>query len=213
MSLFVCGTSTGVGKTVVSAAIMKQYGVKTGVRYWKPVQTGTPPDDDREDALVMSGIGSEFFLPVEYSFKAALSPHRAAELEDSRLDLEILIQKFRALESGGPLLIEGAGGLLVPLNRTYTWLDFLKKADLPVLLTALSGLGTINHSLLTIQALQTQGIKVAGIVFSGPPNPDNVRTVLEFSKVPLIASYERKTGEPLSGRIDPEQLLQPYLKP
>lgn len=211
MSLFVCGTDTGVGKTILSAALFRRYAPDNpALRYWKPVQTGD--DDDCAEVLRLSGLPAERAYPNQYKFQAPLSPHRAAELEHSEVSFDALIERYVELSRSGPLLLEGAGGLLVPLNRRYTWLDFLERARLPVVLAARSGLGTINHSLLTLAALRSRAIPVAGVVFCGTPeNPDNFRTVAEFGSVSVVGCFSYAPGAPL-GDPDPAGLLAPYLR-
>ena len=184
LSLFICGTDTGIGKTHVAAAIMySQHQRIIDLRYWKPVQTGSGEDDDRQLTIELSGVSNSYFLPTTLSFKEPLSPHRAAELENYTIELEELLRAFHENVKNHSLLIEGAGGLLVPINRRVTWLDFLKETGLPVLLVARSGLGTINHSLLTLEQLRRHQVGVAGIVFCGPTNQDNMRTIEEFAGV------------------------------
>jgi dethiobiotin synthase len=211
MSLFVCGTDTGVGKTILSAALFRRYAPDNpALRYWKPVQTGD--DDDRAEVLRLSEMPEERAHANLYKFQAPLSPHRAAELEHSEVSFDALIERYVELSRSGPLLLEGAGGLLVPLNRRYTWLDFLERARLPVVLAARSGLGTINHSLLTLAALRSRAIPVAGVVFCGTrENPDNFRTVAEFGAVSVVGCFSYAPGAPL-GDPDPAGLLAPYLR-
>ncbi len=210
MSVFVCGTDTGVGKTILSAALFKRYAPENpGLRYWKPVQTGD--DDDRADVLRLSGMAEDRACLNLYKFQAPLSPHRAAELENAEVNFDALLERHAELSRGGPLLLEGAGGLLVPLNRRYTWLDFLERARLPVVIAARSGLGTINHSLLTLAVLRARAIPVAGVVFCGTPdNPDNFRTVAEFGAVSVLGCFTYAPGAPLSDP-DPDGLLATHL--
>ena len=122
--------------------------------YWKPVQTGT--ELDRESVTQMAGadFDSTRVLLESYHFQRALSPHRAAELENKEIDPNKILADFAKHQKKGPLLIEGAGGLLVPLNRKYTWLNFLEDTKLPVIIVSQTVLGTINHSLLTAKVLK-----------------------------------------------------------
>lgn len=212
MSLFITGTDTGVGKTHASAALMARYAGLAKLRYWKPVQTGSD-DDDRATALRLSGLGPERFLPVAHHFTEPLSPHRAAELDGARIDLDDLVQLARRHMEEGPLLVEGAGGILVPLNREKTWMDFVKKLDLPVCIVARTGLGTINHTLLTVEALRHRDIKIAGILFCGPENEENLLTIREFSALPVLGRFYF-TGKPTHEQlatIDPDDILAKFL--
>lgn len=203
MSVFICGTGTGVGKTITAAAIMKRYASRMKISYFKPIQTGTElGDDDTRTVRELSGLPAEFFQPPLYAFKAPLSPHRAAELEGQRISFAGLLDR---VGSSPNLLIEGAGGLLVPINRQCTWLDFLKELQLPVILAAHSGLGTINHSLLTIRALEQEGLRIIAIVFCGELMPDNMKTVNDFSGLPVLA-FDGGSALDLS-RFDEEEKL------
>ena len=205
MSVFVCGTDTGVGKTIVSAALLKLYSDVPGLAYWKPVQTGD--DDDRATVARLSGVAEERLFPNSYRFSEPLSPHRAAELEDGHIVLDRLLEDLARYRATGPVIVEGAGGLLVPLNRRVTWLDFLKLAQLPVVIVARTALGTINHSLLTAKTLGAAGIARIGFVFCGPDNPDNIRTIMQFTDLPALAQFEYKDGDRLTANVDPAGLL------
>jgi len=160
---FVTGTDTGVGKTVVSAALA----ARTGYRYWKPIQTG--PDDDTAEVRMLAGCevfdqGVRLADPV--------SPHLAAERAGMTIDLRTL----KAPE--GHWIVEGAGGVLVPINDSETMADLMRVLALPVIIAARSTLGTINHTLLALEALRSRSLQVAGVVMAGEPNADN-RSAIE----------------------------------
>jgi len=210
MSLFISGTDTNVGKTFAAAVLMARYR-DSGPLYWKPVQTGFPPDDDRRTALELSGLREESFLPTGFTFREPLSPHRAAELEGRELSLDELCAKFREYEKRSSLLVEGAGGLLVPLNRRETWIDFLTELSLPVVLVARTGLGTINHSLLSIEILRRNSLKIVGVLFAGPPNEDNMNTVGQMSGIPVLGRIDYRSAADRPEDIDPNGLLGEYL--
>jgi dethiobiotin synthetase len=205
MSLFICGTDTGVGKTIASAALLRTYAGVQGLRYWKPVQTG--PEEDRCTVQTLSGVDGARILPNCYHFREPLSPHRAAELDDAHIVMERLLDQLRQHQAQGPVIVEGAGGLLVPLSRRSTWLDFLRMADLPVVIVARTGLGTINHSLLTARTLRAAGIRTIGFVFCGPDNPDTIRTIMQFTDLPALAQFEYAPGAALNVNADPAGLL------
>lgn len=221
MSLFISGTDTGVGKTVSSAALMLRYDPVIRLKYFKPVQTGCPPDDDRLEVMRLTGLPEDRFYPVERSYQAPLSPHRAAELEGDEIRLQDLVEKTKRYMVEGPLLVEGAGGLLVPLNRRETWIDFLKTTGLPVLLVARTGLGTINHTLLSVNMLRQNRIPVAGLLFVGEENQDNLRTIENFSGVPVtgrihleashMRDYESFSGSHAIPAMDPDEVLKRWL--
>ncbi|MEB3242056.1 MAG: dethiobiotin synthase [Cyanobacteriota bacterium] len=183
MRLVIAGTDTDVGKTVVSAMVTQGL----GARYWKPVQSGVEGGGDSERLRQLLALPPERVLPEAYRFQAPVSPHWAAELEGRRIDPDAL-----ALPSGeGPLVVECAGGLLVPLRRDQggAWLqiDQISRWGLPVLLVARSGLGTLNHTLLSLEVLRQRALPVLGLVLNGPLHPDNPRTLAELGGVPVLA--------------------------
>lgn len=179
MSVFVTGTDTGIGKTMTCGCLMKAFAERPEIKYYKPVQTGS--DNDRDEVLKMSGLPNQRALPFEFHFSEPLSPHRACELDGCEpVELEYLVHRFKEHSRSAELIVEGAGGLFVPLNRQRTWLDYLQHTGLSVVLVTRTTLGTINHTLLSIEALLSRSIEIAGIVFSGPENEDNRKTILEF---------------------------------
>lgn len=206
MSIFVTGTGTGVGKTHTAAALLSRYAT-TRLRYWKPVQTGE--DDDCALTRSLSGLSADRFAPTGWKFREPLSPHRAAELEGRFVTAGEILTRWNELENEGPLLVEGAGGVYVPLNRKETWADLLIHKGCAVVIAASSGLGTINHSLLTIHALRDQHIPIAGIFFCGPRNDDNMKTILEFSQTASLGWLDF-TGDLAEspGEIDPDGILE-----
>ncbi|MCE9596580.1 MAG: dethiobiotin synthase [Spirochaetia bacterium] len=214
MALFVTGTDTGVGKTHAAAAILHRYRHIKNIKYWKPVQTGI--DVDPLDATIvrsLTGLDESFFLPTTLRYKAPLSPHRAAELENSVIDLDDLLTRF-AQEAGNsqtaPLIVEGAGGILVPLNRKQTWIDFIHAASIPVVVVARTGLGTINHTLLTIEYLRRQAATIVGVIYCGESNEDNIRTISEMSGVPSLGQFYFR-GIADFAMVDAKNRLEQYL--
>jgi dethiobiotin synthetase len=173
-----------------------------GGTYWKPVQSGVEGGVDTKAVQKMTGLPAERFLEESYVFTEALSPHRAAELDDTQIDLDKLSIPQQV---AGPLIIEGAGGLMVPLTRKNLMINHFKKWDVPVILVARTGLGTINHTLLSLEAMWSRKIRVHGIIFVGDENEDNIRTVSDFSQVkvlgrlPMLDSLNAKT---LSGAFE-----------
>ena len=193
-SFFLTGTGTSVGKTTTAAALLLRY---PSLVYWKPVQTGK--DLDRLQVKKLTQLDNKCFLLESYHFSAPLSPHKAAELEKKTIVPEKILQDLYSYTTQGKtLLVEGAGGLLVPLTRQYTWLDFLIDSKLPVVIVALTSLGTINHSLLTAKALQQQQIPILGFVFCGPKNDDNIRTITEMAKITLLGRFDLQEKKNLS---------------
>src|SRR5262249_48882795 len=133
----------------------------------------------------------QFFLPETFKLAAPLSPHTAAERENVEIELEDFV--LPPVPYGRHLIVEGAGGLMVPLNQKHTMLDLICHLELPALVVARSSLGTINHTVLTTQALVQRGVKVLGVVMNGDRNDDNRRAIEHFSGVPVVAQIERLT--------------------
>lgn len=183
----VTGTDTGIGKTVFCAALM--CGLEdAGVRphYWKPVQSGLDEGADTMHVRRLTGLPEERFLPEAYVFRESLSPHRAAEIDGAAIDVAALQDAARIPDCDGTLVIEGAGGLMVPLSRERLLIDVFAAWNTPVILCAHTGLGTINHTLLSLEALRARGISVHGIAFVGEENGDNIRTIADFSETRIL---------------------------
>jgi malonyl-CoA O-methyltransferase len=178
--VFVTGTDTGVGKTVAAACFARAW--QAG--YWKPVQTGAAAgDDDTATVTALAGLPpARVFAPV-HMLRAPLSPHAAAELEDVRITLDGIVPPRTA----HPLVVEGAGGVLVPLNERDLMIDLMARLALPILLVARGTLGTINHTLLSLAALRSRGLPVAAVVLSGPANAGNRSAIQHFGQVRILA--------------------------
>ncbi|HEY9081233.1 dethiobiotin synthase [Magnetovibrio sp.] len=193
--LIVTGTDTGIGKTVLSAMLT----LALAASYFKPVQSGTVDETDRDAVKRMTGLGDDRVLPNAVTLREPLSPHRSAELDGVEIDVESL-----APPPSGPLIVEGAGGLMVPLNRKTLFIDLFARWQLPVVLAARTGLGTINHTLLSLEALRARDIPVLGVAFIGDDNADNIRTIAEMGEVKVLGRM------PLLERIDAETLNQVF---
>jgi len=177
-SYFITGIGTDVGKTVVSAILTKAF----NAHYWKPIQSGISEgsDSDRIRQLVPSAK----VLPELYRLKEALSPHAAAELEG----IEIELKNLELPEVDGDLIVEGAGGLMVPINFSGdNFLDLIKIWKLPVIVVSRHYLGSINHTLLTIELLKYNDIELAGIIFVGSENRATEQVILRKSGAPILA--------------------------
>ncbi|MCP9889172.1 dethiobiotin synthase [Cyanobium sp. ATX 6A2] len=184
--LVVCGTDTDVGKTLVSAWLVQGL----GARYWKPVQSGVEGGGDSATVRHLLDLPAERLLPEAYRLSTPVSPHWAAERDGVTIEPQRL-----ALPAGGePLVVETAGGLLVPLGRHWLQIEQLQRWGLPVLLVARSGLGTLNHTLLSLEALRARSIPVLGLVLNGPPHADNPRTLEQLGGVPVLAQLPRLTS-------------------
>ncbi|MER8440430.1 dethiobiotin synthase [Mesorhizobium sp. M1312] len=176
--IVITGTDTGIGKTVFAAGLA---GLLDGF-YWKPVQSGLDGETDSEVVARLAGLPSERVLPEAYRLKSALSPDRSAEIDGVAIKAADLT--FPVLPT--PLVIEGAGGLMVPLNRRTSFIDIFAEWRLPVILCARTTLGTINHTLLSIEALRARSIPLAGIAFIGDEMADTQRTIVEMGGVPQL---------------------------
>ena len=173
--IVVTGTDTGIGKTVFSAGLA---GLLDGF-YWKPVQSGLDEETDSEAVERLAGLPSGRVLPEAHRLKSPLSPHRSAEIDG--VSIEAADLAFPVLPT--PLVIEGAGGLMVPINRQTSFIDIFAEWRLPVILCARTELGTINHTLLSIEALRARSIPLIGIAFIGEEVADTQRTITEFGGV------------------------------
>lgn len=191
----ITGTDTGIGKTVVSAMLT----LALEASYWKPIQSGIKGGVDTKTVQKMTGLPAERFLPEGYVLTEALSPHRSAELDDTTIDIDTLTIP----QTDEPLIIEGAGGLMVPITRKNLLINIFRKWNetehIPVILVARTDLGTINHTLLSCEALWSRNIPIHGIIFVGDDNPDNMRTIADLSGVkilghlPMLDSLDAKT--------------------
>ncbi|MEX2573047.1 MAG: dethiobiotin synthase [Balneolaceae bacterium] len=182
--LFITGTDTGVGKTVLSSAFCA--GLNAG--YWKPVQAGTEPLTDSERVREWTSLPQNYFYDEQFCLSLPMSPHAASEKEG----IHIRLDDFKLpVFSQNKLIVEGAGGLLVPVNRRHTMLDLIYRLNLPVLLVARSGLGTINHTLLSIRMLEQYKVPLWGVVLNGPPNPSNEDAIRHFGKVDKLYAFPR----------------------
>ncbi|MFP4314222.1 MAG: dethiobiotin synthase [Alphaproteobacteria bacterium] len=174
MSFILTGTDTNIGKTVAAAMLVQGL----GYNYWKPFQSGIEDGGvDTRRVQKMTDLPDERFLSEKYVLSEPLSPHLAAEIDGVSIDMDDL----GIPPSDRPLIIEGAGGLMVPLTRKNLLINQFKQWGLPVILCARTALGTINHTLLSIEALWARDIPIHGLIFIGETNHDNMMTILEFS--------------------------------
>jgi len=186
--IFVTGTDTNVGKTVVSAAVMIRYRGEAPLKYWKPVQTGIEHDDDAREVARLAGMPAIHDRGVRLPHP--LSPHLAARLAGTRITVQSLLEHVNG-EAGTRWIVEGAGGVLVPINELETMADLIGALDLPVLIAARSSLGTINHTLMTIEALRRRMLRVAGVVMVGEPNHENRLAIEKYGAAEVIAEMPR----------------------
>lgn len=183
--IFVTGIGTDVGKTVVSAMVVEALKAD----YWKPVQTGAYYTTDGSKIEKYISNGESKVHPEAYNLKQYMSPHAAAEAEGIEIDIEkITLPEVQ----NKTLIIEGAGGLMVPLNHKHMMVDLIQKFEAEVIVVIQNYLGSINHSLLTLEALKNRNIKVLGIVFNGAPHQLSHEIILEYSKVPLLGKIVKE---------------------
>jgi dethiobiotin synthetase len=173
--LFVTGIGTGIGKTLISAILVE----KLKADYWKPVQSG---DLDNSDTLKVKSLVSNtisVFHPETYRLTQPYSPHKSAVIDG----ITIEPGKFIRPQTNNTLIIEGAGGLMVPLNNSYLMIDLIKQLDAEVILVSQNYLGSINHTLLSIDALKNRNIAIKGIIFNGPRDNSSETFILNHSKL------------------------------
>jgi|WetSurMetagenome_2_1015567.scaffolds.fasta_scaffold76247_2 dethiobiotin synthetase len=182
--LFITGTDTGVGKTVISAILM------AGLNgfYWKPIQSGLEEMSDTEWIQENTGLSGAHFFKETYRLTQPLSPHASAHHDGVRIELNSF--RMPEIPESGHLIIEGAGGVLVPLNEKDLMTGLIKKLDAPVLLVCRSSLGTINHTLLSLEQLRREGIEILGVVMNGPRNIENREAIEHFGRIRVLAEIE-----------------------
>jgi dethiobiotin synthetase len=182
--IVVTGTDTEIGKTVFSAGLVDFL----GANYWKPIQAGLDGETDSQLVARLGGLSDDRIVPERYRLETPASPYHAAEIEGVRIDAESL----DVPDTGGrPLVIEGAGGLMVPLSRSTLYIDIFARWQLPVVLCARTELGTINHSLLSIAALRNRAIEILGIAFIGERNSESESAICEIGRVRWLGRLPR----------------------
>lgn len=177
--IFVTGTDTGVGKTVASAWLA----LKLDADYWKPIQSGLEGETDTQTVARLTGFSEDRFHPSAHNLAAPKSPHEAARLEG----IEIKLDNFVLPKSNRTIIVEGAGGILVPINNQDRMVDLAVALKLPVIIAARTTLGTINHTLLTLECLRSRGLEPDGAILLGPPFPESRKAIEEFGKVLILA--------------------------
>ena len=216
--LFVTGTDTGVGKTVVSAALLHRYERDLPLRYWKPIQTGPPEDDDT--AMVHKLVKGTNTAQLDEGIRLStpVSPHLAAALEGRTIDFVSLTALFNRDALTDRWIVEGAGGVLVPINHSKMMVDLIKELGLAVVVVSRSSLGTINHTLLTLKLLRSEGLTVAGVAMVGELNQNNRLAIEEYGKVSVIAEMpflDTLSSSTLSewarSNMDPDGHLEEWL--
>ncbi|MCY1533747.1 ATP-dependent dethiobiotin synthetase BioD [compost metagenome] len=175
VSYFVTGIDTGIGKTIASAVLTE----KLKADYWKPIQSG---DLAQSDSLMVESLLTNRFTkihPEAYRLNEPLSPHLSARMDGINMELDY----FKLPKTENNLIVEGAGGLMVPINDQQLILDLIKHLDIAAIVVSKNYLGSINHTLLTINTLKQYNIPIKGIIFNGEPNIESEKYILEYTQV------------------------------
>jgi dethiobiotin synthetase len=187
--LFITGIGTGIGKTIVSAILVESLKAD----YWKPVQSGDLDDSDTLKVQSLVSNTKTVFHPEAYRLTQPYSPHKSAALDGIEIDPSTIISP----KTDNTLIIEGAGGLMVPLNNTFLMIDLIQQLDADVVLVVKHYLGSINHSLLSIEALQRRNIPIKALIFNGVPNESSEEVIKKFAQcrtlsIPDIQSMRKE---------------------
>jgi dethiobiotin synthetase len=214
--LFITGTDTNVGKTVVSAALMLRYRAEARLCYWKPIQTGIEIDDDTNTVRELVQAGESEIFASGIRLARPLSPHLSARLAGINIEIESLVESLPVNKTAW--IIEGAGGLFVPINEVQLMIDLIARLALPVVIVARATLGTINHTLLTLAALREHKLVIAGVVMVGQPDRENRLAIEHYGKVDVVAELPHFTSlnqtalaDWARASFDSKGLLQKYL--
>ncbi len=197
MRVFITGTDTDIGKTLVASWLC----LHTGYDYFKPIQTGSL---ESSDSNTVSALSKANIHKESYVFDNPLSPHMAAQDEERYIDLNQI-----KLPHSNNLIVEGAGGILVPINDESFIADLIACLKLPVILVARSGLGTINHTLLSLDYIRKRRIEILGVIMSGEINPRNKESIQRYGKVDVLAEipyletvcFEKLREIPLTSKL------------
>ena len=179
MKIFLTGTDTSVGKTVISSWLC----CNTRYSYWKPIQSG---ELELSDSKFVEKISKTKIYNESYLFKNPVSPHLASLLEKKCIDINTL-----SLPEEKNLIVEGVGGVLVPLNEKTLLVDFIKFLNIPVILVVRSTLGTINHTLLSLEALKQRSIPILGVIMNGPLNRENIEAIEFYGQIKVLATFPK----------------------
>ena len=180
----VAGIDTEIGKTVISSILVEALEAD----YWKPVQSGDLHNTDTDKVKALISNQKSVFHPEAYRLNAPMSPHAAAALDNVKIEKE----HMQVPQTENHLIVELAGGLMVPLSSSYMNIDLVKELNLPVILVSKYYLGSINHTLLSIELLKQRQIPIAGIIFNGEENPDSKTVILAYTQVPLLGEVNQE---------------------
>jgi dethiobiotin synthase len=216
--LFITGTDTGVGKTTVAAALMHRYRELQVLKYWKPIQTGIEIDDDTRTVGDL-GCRDEELHRDGFRLPRPLAPYLSAELSGTHVTIADLMKRMETEPGSVRWVVEGAGGVLVPINESESMVDLIAALAMPALIVARSSLGTINHTLLTIEAVRRRILEIAGVVMVGPRNAANRDAIERFGSVAVVGQMPHFTeitaatvGTWATSELDTEGKLARYFK-
>jgi dethiobiotin synthase len=182
MKVFISGTDTSVGKTVISAWLCHHLNAS----YWKPIHCGNMHNPDSSIIKKLTNFDKKYIYPEAYIFKYPVYPYLAAKLENVTVDRS----KFILPKTDKHMFIEGCGGAYVPIWKDFIVMDLIKQLDVPTILVSRSTLGTINHTCLTLEAFRSRGIKVLGVVMNGPQSDENKEAIEVYGKTKVLAELE-----------------------
>ncbi|MGE0448977.1 MAG: dethiobiotin synthase [Vicinamibacterales bacterium] len=187
---------------MTAAALLHRFRAVPGLRYWKPIQTGIEQDDDTAEVVRLSGVAATAVLDEGVRLERPLSPHLAARLSGRFVAIADLFQIASVQAASARWIVEGAGGVLVPVNERELMVDLMAMLGLPVVVSARSGLGTINHTLMTIEALRARALPIAGVIMVGSPNEENRLAIERHGCVPVVGEL------PQYSPLTPDRLRQ-----
>lgn len=191
---FITGIGTDVGKTIVSAILVEAFNAD----YWKPIQAGDLNNTDTMKVRSLISNAKSKFHPEAYQLTKQISPHAAAEADGIKINIDTLALPI----TSNSLIIEGAGGLMVPLNDEFLVIDLIQKLKAEVILVSNNYLGSINHTLLTVEALKNRNIPIAGIIFNGKPTKTSEEYILNYTGLKSLLFIEEEK------KIDKEMILK-----
>lgn len=217
--LLITGTDTNVGKTVAAAALLHRFRGLRRLRYWKPIQTGIEQDDDTAEVRRLAVCHEEEVITRGVRLRHPVSPHLAAHWNVQVIDLQRLVRLISSEPASDRWIVEGAGGALVPVNDSQLMTDLMLLLGLPVLVVARTALGTINHTLLTLEALRARSLRLAGVLMVGDRNGDNRAAIEHYGGVPVVGEmprFQRLSAGELAkwsaAELDPEGSLLEFLE-
>ncbi len=216
--IFVTGTDTNIGKTVVCAALIHRYRGSTPLCYWKPIQTGIELENDTATVRDLAQCSKTEIFDKGIRLARPLSPHLSAQLAGKKIRTSTLANLMVLRYKATHWIVEGAGGVMVPINEKQLMVDLMVNLDLPVLVVARSTLGTINHTLLTLTVLRDKGLTPIGVAMIGEKNTENRIAIEQYGKVPVVVEmphFSMLTPTALAQwsqtNFDPNDVLKPYL--